>query len=159
VIRMRTIEISVGAFVLAGILAMIFLAFRVSGVNVGNTAGSYVLYARFDNVAGLRVRSKVTLAGVTIGRVTAIKVDSQLGEAIVTMEISDQVNDLPLDTGAKVQTEGFIGGRYIDLVPGADEEVLKNGDTITDTQGSLVLENLIGDFLTRATGSKSGDSK
>ena len=75
------------------------------------------------------------------------------------MEISDQVNDLPLDTGAKIQTEGFIGGRYVELVPGADEEVLKNGDTITDTQGSLVLENLIGDFLTRGAGGKSGDSK
>jgi phospholipid/cholesterol/gamma-HCH transport system substrate-binding protein len=152
VIRMRTIEISVGAFVLAGILAMIFLAFRVSGVNVGDTRGTYHLYARFDDVAGLRVRSKVSLAGVTIGRVSTISVDSQLGEAIVTMEISDDVKDLPIDTGAKIQTEGFIGGRYVSIVPGADEEVLHDGDTITNTQGALVLENLIGDFVTRAGG-------
>jgi phospholipid/cholesterol/gamma-HCH transport system substrate-binding protein len=150
---MRTIEISVGAFVLAGIIAMVFLSFRVSGVNVGESTGTYTLIARFDDVAGLRLRSKVSLAGVTIGRISKIEVDSSLGEAIVTMDIRDDVNNLSVDTGARIQTEGFIGGRYVSLVPGGDEEILKDGDTITNTQGALVLENLIGDFVTRAGGS------
>jgi len=153
VIRMRTIEISVGAFVLAGILCLVFLAFRVSGVGVGSTAGTYILKAKFDDVAGLRVRSKVSLAGVTIGRVSKIGVDSELGEAIVTMEVSQDVNNLSVDTGARIQTEGFLGGRYVSLVPGGEDKMLVNGDTITNTQGALVLENLIGDFLTK-TGSK-----
>ena len=148
-IRMRTIEISVGAFVLAGILALIFLAFRVSGVGIGETGDIYHLQARFDDVAGLRLRSKVTMAGVTIGRISKIAVDSEMGEAIVTMDIRSDVNNLSVDTGARIQTEGFIGGRYISLVPGGDEEVLHDGDTITNTQGALVLENLIGDFITR----------
>lgn len=152
-IRMRTIEISVGAFVLAGILCLVFLAFRVSGVGVGSTAGTYILKAKFDDVAGLRVRSKVSLAGVTIGRVSKIGVDSELGEAIVTMEVSQDVNNLSVDTGARIQTEGFLGGRYVSLVPGGEDKMLVNGDTITNTQGALVLENLIGDFLTK-TGSK-----
>jgi len=150
---MRTIEISVGAFVLAGILCLVFLAFRVSGVGVGSTAGTYILKAKFDDVAGLRVRSKVSLAGVTIGRVSKIGVDSELGEAIVTMEVSQDVNNLSVDTGARIQTEGFLGGRYVSLVPGGEDKMLVNGDTITNTQGALVLENLIGDFLTK-TGSK-----
>ncbi len=150
---MRTIEISVGAFVLAGILGLVFLAFRVSGVDVGSATGVYILKAKFDDVAGLRVRSKVSLAGVTIGRVSKIGVDSALGEAIVTMEISDDVKDLPVDTGARIQTEGFLGGRYISLIPGGEDKLLKSGDTITNTQGALVLENLIGDFLTKS-GSK-----
>jgi phospholipid/cholesterol/gamma-HCH transport system substrate-binding protein len=150
---MRTIEISVGALVLAGILCLIFLAFRVSGVGVGSTAGTYTLLAKFDDVAGLRVRSKVSLAGVTIGRVAKIGVDSSLGEAIVTMEISQDVNNLSVDTGARIQTEGFLGGRYISLIPGGEDQLLVSGDTITNTQGALVLENLIGDFLTK-TGSK-----
>ena len=151
-IRMRTIEISVGAFVLAGILALIFLAFRVSGFSVDNT-GAYKLIARFDDVAGLRLRSKVSMAGVTIGRVSKIDVDSSVGEAIVTMDIRKDVNNLSVDSGARIQTEGFIGGRYISLVPGGEEELLKDGDTITNTQGALVLENLIGYFLTRGGGS------
>lgn len=152
-IRMRTIEISVGAFVLAGILCLIFLAFRVSGVEVGSTSGTYILKAKFDDVAGLRVRSKVSVAGVTIGRVVKIGVDAELGEAIVTMEISDDVKDLSVDTGARIQTEGFLGGRYVSLIPGGEDKMLVNGDTITNTQGALVLENLIGDFLTKS-GSK-----
>jgi phospholipid/cholesterol/gamma-HCH transport system substrate-binding protein len=150
---MRTIEISVGAFVLAGILALIFLAFRVSGFTVDDT-GTYKLIARFDDVAGLRLRSKVTMAGVTIGRVSKIDVDSSIGEAIVTMEIRKDVNDLSVDTGARIQTEGFIGGRYINLVQGGEKELLKDGDTITNTQGALVLENLIGNFITRGGSGK-----
>jgi phospholipid/cholesterol/gamma-HCH transport system substrate-binding protein len=150
---MRTIEISVGALVLAGILALIFLAFRVSG-SVGENTGTYKLIARFDDVAGLRLRSKVSMAGVTIGRVSKIGVDSSVGEAIVTMDIRDDVNNLSVDTGARIQTEGFIGGRYISIVPGGEEELLKDGDTITNTQGALVLENLIGNLVTRAGGGK-----
>ena len=152
-IRMRTIEISVGALVLAGILALIFLAFRVSG-SVGENTGTYKLTARFDDVAGLRLRSKVSMAGVTIGRVSKIAVDSAVGEAIVTMDIRDDVNNLSVDTGARIQTEGFIGGSYISIVPGGEEEVLKDGDTITNTQGALVLENLIGNLVTRAGSGK-----
>ena len=152
-IRMRTLEISVGAFVLAGILGLVFLAFRVSGVGVGAASGTYLLKAKFDDVAGLRLRSKVSLAGVTIGRVAKIGVDSAMGEAIVTMEITKDVNNLSVDTGARIQTEGFLGGRYISLIPGGDDKMLGNGDTITETQGALVLENLIGDFLTKS-GSK-----
>jgi len=153
VIRMRTIEISVGALVLAGILALIFLAFRVSG-SVGDNTGTYRLIARFDDVAGLRLRSKVSMAGVTIGRVSKIAVDSSVGEAIVTMDIRKDVNNLSVDTGARIQTEGFIGGRYISLIPGGEEELLKDGDTITNTQGALVLENLIGGLITRGGSGK-----
>jgi len=147
--RMRTIEISVGAFVLAGILALVFLAVRVSGINTTAQEGSYKLIARFNDIAGLTIRSKVSLAGVTIGRVVGIGVDSEYAEAIVTMQIRNSINNLPLDTGAKILTEGLLGGRYIGIFPGGDEEVLKDGDTITETQGAIVLENLIGDFITK----------
>jgi phospholipid/cholesterol/gamma-HCH transport system substrate-binding protein len=114
---------------------------------VGSTSGTYSLLAKFDDVAGLRVRSKVSMAGVTIGRVAKIGVDSELGQAVVTMEISDDVNNLPVDTGARIQTEGFLGGRYVSLSPGGEEETLHNGDTITNTQGAIGLESLIDQFI------------
>jgi phospholipid/cholesterol/gamma-HCH transport system substrate-binding protein len=106
---MRTIEISVGAFVLAGILALIFLAFRVSGT-VENTGGVYKLIARFDDVAGLRLRSKVSMACVTIGRVSKIDVDSSVGEAIVTMDIRKDVNNLSVDSGAGFRPKDSLAG-------------------------------------------------
>ncbi len=146
--RMRTIEISVGGFVLAGIIALVFLAVQVSGVNTNRATASYDIIARFDDVAGLRERAKVSMAGVTIGRVRSIDVDLQWGDAIVTMEIMGEPGSLTADTGAKILTEGILGARYVGLLPGADDETLGDGDEITETQGALVLENLIGDFLT-----------
>jgi len=147
--RMRTIEISVGAFVAAALVALVFLAVRVSGVTFGGDSRSYMLTAKFDEVAGLRPRAKVSIAGVSVGRVAAIDVDLEYGEAIVTLEIDGTPGSLSTDTGAQILTEGIVGARYISLLPGADEEMLEAGDTITETQGALVLENLIGDFITR----------
>lgn len=145
--RMRTVEISVGAFVLAGILALVFLVVRVSGINFED-GSTYSISARFDDVAGLKRRAKVSLAGVVIGRVSHIQVDTEYGEAVVHMEIERRAGPLSTDTGAQILTEGIIGSRYVSLLPGADEEVLDDGDEILDTQGALVLENLIGDLVT-----------
>jgi phospholipid/cholesterol/gamma-HCH transport system substrate-binding protein len=145
---MRIVEISVGGFVLAGMLALVFLAIRVSGVDIQESA-TYTVVARFDEVAGLKPRARVTMAGVTIGRVADIEFDAAYGEAVVYMDIFDHAGPLSADTGAKILTEGILGARYIGLLPGADEEVLADGDEIVDTQGALILENLIGDLVTR----------
>ena len=145
--RMRTIEISVGAFVMAGILALIFLVVRVSGINFEDSS-TYSVSARFNDVAGLKRRAKVSMAGVAIGRVTQIQVDTEYGEAIVHMEIEKRAGSLSADTGAQILTEGILGSRYVNLLPGAEEDVLGEGDEILDTQGALVLENLVGDLVT-----------
>ncbi len=150
--RMKTLEISVGGFVLAGVLALIFLAFQVSGVNDENREETYSVIARFDDIAGLRARAKVSMAGVTIGRVSSIEVDMEWGDAVVTMDIIGPPGNLTADTSAQVLTEGILGARYVGLLPGGDEETLGPGDEITETQGALVLENLIGDFLTNLGG-------
>jgi phospholipid/cholesterol/gamma-HCH transport system substrate-binding protein len=146
--RMRTVEISVGAFVLAGIIAVLFLIVQVSGVNFSDAETSYTVTARFDDVAGLRPRAKVSMAGVNLGRVRAISVDTTYGEAIVEMEIDGAPGNLSSDTSAKILTEGILGARYIGLSPGSEEDTLKDGSEITETQGAIVLENLIGQFLT-----------
>jgi phospholipid/cholesterol/gamma-HCH transport system substrate-binding protein len=147
---MRTIEISVGAFVLAGFLALVVLVVQVSGVSLALApTASHRVLAEFDDVAGLRVRAKVSMAGVTIGRVARIDVDPVYGVAVVEMEIYERSWPLSIDTGARILTEGILGARYVGLMPGADDEVLNEGDYITDTQGALVLENLIGDLVTR----------
>ena len=147
--RIRSIEISVGAFLVAGALAAVFLVVRVSGINLAAGTDTYTLHARFDEIAGLSMRAKVSMAGVTIGRVTAIGIDSEYGEAIVSMAIDQRIDNVSVDAGARIQTEGILGGRYVSLIPGAEDEYLVDGDTITDTQGAFVLENLIGELVTR----------
>jgi len=148
--HMRTVEISVGAFMLAGIFSLFVLAVKVSGFNVGTEANTYSVYARFENIGGLAVRAKVTIAGVVVGKVVAIELDQSRFSARLQMEINADVNQLSIDTMASILTEGLLGGKYIGLVPGAEEEYLKDGDEIFDTQSALVLEELIGKFLMKS---------
>ena len=105
------------------------------------------MYATFENIGGLTVRSKVTIAGVTIGRVRAIELDTDTFSGVVEMQIEEGYNNLTTDTTAAILTAGLLGEKYIGLVPGADEEFLVDGDLIEDTQSALVLEDLIGQFL------------
>ncbi len=142
----RTLEIGVGLFLMAGLLALLLLTLRVSGLSV-SSGETYKLYAYFDNIAGLTVRSKVTMAGVTVGKVTAIDLDRDSYTGRVTMEIEKQVNNLPEDSTASILTAGLLGEKYIGISVGGEELVLAEGGTIHDTQSALVLEDLIGKFL------------
>jgi phospholipid/cholesterol/gamma-HCH transport system substrate-binding protein len=142
----RTLEVGVGLFLLAGLLAFLLLALRVSGLTVG-ADNTYKVYANFDNIAGLTVRSKVTMAGVTIGKVTAIDLDRDSYMGRVTMQLDEAVNNLPADSTASILTAGLLGEKYIGISVGGEEEVLGEGGVIHDTQSSLVLEDLIGKFL------------
>ncbi|MGY4492481.1 outer membrane lipid asymmetry maintenance protein MlaD [Pseudomonas sp. TE3610] len=143
----RTLEVGVGMFLLAGILALILLALRVSGLSTSSANDTYKLYAYFDNIAGLTVRAKVTMAGVTVGKVTAIDLDRDNFTGRVTMQIDKNVNNLPTDSTASILTAGLLGEKYIGLSVGGEDTLLKDGGTIHDTQSSLVLEDLIGKFL------------
>lgn len=143
----RTLEIGVGLFLLAGLLALLLLALRVSGLTVGNSTDSYRLYAYFDNVAGVTVRGKVTMAGVTIGKVVAVDLDHDSYRGRVTMEINKGVDNLPDDSTASILTAGLLGEKYIGISVGGDDKMLKDGGVIHDTQSALVLEDLIGKFL------------
>ncbi|WP_297843024.1 outer membrane lipid asymmetry maintenance protein MlaD [Pseudomonas sp.] len=143
----RTLETGVGLFLLAGILALILLALRVSGLSASANHDSYKLYANFDNIAGLTVRAKVTMAGVTIGKVTAIDLDRDTFTGRVTMEVEKRVNNLPTDSTASILTAGLLGEKYVGISVGGEQTLLKDGSVIHDTQSALVLEDLIGKFM------------
>ncbi len=145
--RMRTVEIGVGAFMLAGILALVVLALNVSGLNPSEQRSGYKVYARFDNIGGLTPRAKVAMSGVQIGQVTAIRIDKDMLMAEVEMEIFSDVDYLTSDSSASILTAGLLGEQYIGVAPGAEDELLGDGDYIQDTQSALVLEELIGKFL------------
>lgn len=152
--RMRTLELTVGVFILAGILALAVLALRVSGLTMSAGGDSYKVYAHFDNVAGLTPRAKVTMAGVTIGQVTSITFDKNRYTGFVEMAINGDVNTLPADSTASIVTAGLLGEKYIGISVGGDELLLSDGDEIHDTQSALVLEELIGRFLLNTVSSE-----
>ncbi len=151
-------EIAVGAFVAAGLGALFFLALEASNLADFGGAPGYRLSARFDNAGGLKVRSPVTLAGVRIGRVTAITIDSETYEAVAELTVEPRYDTLPKDTAASIFTAGLLGEQYVGLEPGGDEEYLRPGDELAITQSALVLEQLIGQFLfDKASQGEAGD--
>ncbi len=145
--RTRTLELTVGLFILIGILALLVLALRVSGLTMSASTDSYKVYAHFDNVAGLTSRAKVTMAGVTIGQVTGIEFDKNRYTGKVEMAINGNINTLPSDSTASILTAGLLGEKYVGISVGGEETMLADGDQIYDTQSALVLEELIGRFL------------
>lgn len=155
----RLTEIWVGIFVAAGLAAMFMLAMKVSNLSSYSKDDGYEIEARFEDISGLKVRSPVTMAGVRIGRVINIGFDKNTFEAIVTMRVEADYNTLPKDTSASIYTAGLLGEKYVGLEPGGDEKNMQQGDRIKLTQDSMVLEKLIGQFVSRFLDSdKSDDS-
>lgn len=145
----RSIEITVGAFVLLGIVALSFLVIQVSGLSFAEARrDTYTLSAQFNTVAGLTPRAKVMVAGVTVGRVTAIHIDPISVRAVVEMAIDREVDYLTADSIASIKTAGVLGEQYVSIAVGGSEDILGPGDQIRDTQSAMILEDLIGKFVT-----------
>ena len=132
----------IGIFVLIGLLCTAYLTIKLGRMEILGDSG-YTVTARFTNVAGLRVGASVEIAGVSIGRVSAIRLDTSDFTAHVDLHINEGV-PLSEDVMASVKTSGLIGDKYIAITPGGAEELLPAGSTITDTEPTLDIEALIG---------------
>lgn len=146
--RSKTMEFGVGLFMLAGIVGLVFLGLRVSGLSLSAPSETFRLEANFANIGGLKPRARVTMAGVTVGRVESIDLDTEWYDAKVTLRLdNDLEGQLSQDTTAAILTAGLLGEQYIGLSVGGDPDILEDGDTIRDTQSALVLEELIQQFV------------
>jgi len=143
------LEFWVGLFVVAGLLALVLLAFRVDGTGVFAIERDYQVYADFENIGGLRVKAPVTIAGVTVGRVSGISVNMNDFSARVELSIVEQFDRIPIDTSARILTAGLLGAQYIGLEQGAEDVFLQGGDVMEFTQSAFGFEDLIGGFLIR----------
>ena len=141
-----TIDLWVGVFVVAGIGALVMLAMKVGNLGTYNVSEAYQVHAYFSNIGGLKPKASIKSAGVLVGRVTDITLDTERYEAKVVMDL-DKRYQFPKDTFANIMTSGLLGEQYIGLMPGGDEQMLKNGEQLKKTQSAMVLEELIGKFL------------
>ena len=140
----KNVEITVGLFVLAGVLAFAYLALNLGEVTLFRSSSSYEVVAEFDSVAGVKEGASVQIAGVVVGDVNKIWLgDDEL--ALLSLRINNDVK-LPVDSMASVKSQGIIGDKFIMLSPGADDELLAEGDVISDTESSLDIESLISKF-------------
>ena len=133
-------ETVIGAVVLATAVGFVVYAGQTRGVQL--SGGSYPLNARFRSAEGISVGTDVRVAGINVGSVTGLKLDPQSYEAQATFTVDNGL-EIPEDSGAKVASESLLGGSYVEITPGASEFMLKSGDEIVNTQGSVSLLNLL----------------
>ncbi|MDX2083700.1 MAG: outer membrane lipid asymmetry maintenance protein MlaD [Rickettsiales bacterium] len=148
-------EIIVGTFVLFSAIFFFFNSFKNSKVSA--TKG-YYLIAKFDNTDGLAPGSDIKISGVKIGTVTEQFLDQKTYRATLKLAINDQVK-LAADSSAKIASEGLLGSKYLSIEPGAEEEILKEGEEIKFTQSSVNLEDLLGKFIFSSNSDKKNEKK
>ena len=143
--KKMNLEMIVGAFLLAGFISFSWLAVKMGDINPFQQE-TYPVTARFTSISGLKEGSTIELAGVVVGKVRRIELDTGDYEAVVHMDINKQV-ELQDDTIASIRTSGIIGDKYIKLSPGGSDIILAAGDAIEETEPSISLEELVSKYI------------
>jgi phospholipid/cholesterol/gamma-HCH transport system substrate-binding protein len=153
------VDLWVGFFVALGLAAVVFLSLKVANQSSFRSAPSYDVHAYFTNIGGLKIHSPVKSAGVVIGRVTDIQLDTNNYQAKVSMALDNRYR-FSVDSSASIITSGLLGEQYIGIEVGADDTLLADGDNIEFTSSALLLEKLIGAFgLNQVSGDKEPADK
>jgi phospholipid/cholesterol/gamma-HCH transport system substrate-binding protein len=147
----RTTQVIVGLFAILAIAALAYLSLSLGSVELFPTPG-FTLYANFDNVAGLKRGDEVEVAGVNVGKVSSISLRDYRARVGMRINAGVQVDK---DAIAGIKTSGIIGDKYISIALGPSDEMLKNGDTVRQTQSAFVLEDAIGQLI-NSSGSSGG---
>ena len=155
----RSLEMGTGFFVLLGFAALGFLTTQLPGGKLGlaETSDGFKVTARFDNVGDLKSGAPVTMAGVKIGRVTAVGFDSTDYKAVVTLAIDPEFKKIPDDSWANIETSGLLGAKYVGLDAGGSETYLAEMSQIENTQSAVVLEKLVNKLFAAFASRNSGD--
>lgn len=143
----KSYEMIVGLFVIAGALALVFLAFKVSGLsfkNLGNQ--SYTIVANFDDIGALKKNAAIRIAGVKIGEVSRITLNTNTYRAKVYLNIQQRYHNIPKDSSAKIQTSGILGESFVQIDPGFAKKTLNNHDEIARTYSATNLTSLLSTF-------------
>lgn len=151
--KRNTIETVIGAVVL--VVAGIFMAFAYVSADL-NTRGGYTVTANFNKVAGLAVGGDVRMSGIKIGSIVSQELDPKSFLAKVTMNIRDDI-ELPADSAAAISNESLLGGSFLEIIPGGDPDIIKNGGAIEYTQDPVDIVQLLGKFIFSASSSASKD--
>lgn len=152
----RTTQFIVGLFGILGIAALAILSLSLGRIPLFPSP-SYTLYAKFDNVSGLKNGDAVEIAGVKVGKVLAINLNHERARVAMRINNGVRVDD---ESIAAIKTSGIIGDKYVSISPGAGERILGNGDRIRQTESAFVLEDAIGQLInSSASGAAGGDKK
>ena len=138
------LEIAVGGVVLA--LAVGFAVLLAQSTGLSGSSSSYPVSASFRSAEGISVGTDIRLAGVKIGTISNLKLNSETYRAESILSVRNDVR-IPDDSALVVASEGLLGGSFIEVIPGASFDYLEAGDEIIDTQGSVSLIQLLLKFV------------
>ncbi len=141
----RNLELYVGLFVMIGIISMGYLILTIGEVSF-YPKNTYSVYGYFSSISGLKQGARVELAGVEIGNVSKISIDRERLVAKLIFSLNGDI-ELSDDSIASVKTSGIIGQKYIDILPGGSDDILVDGDEISNTESSLDIESLVRKFI------------
>jgi phospholipid/cholesterol/gamma-HCH transport system substrate-binding protein len=139
----NAIETVMGAVVL--VVAAVFLFFAYTTSQVRAVSG-YEVSANFLRVEGLRDGGDVRVSGIRVGTIVSQRLDPKTYDAVVRMSIDPTVK-LPADSVAQIASNGLLGDKYLQIVPGTDDEMIKAGGRIEHTTPPISLESLIGQVM------------
>jgi phospholipid/cholesterol/gamma-HCH transport system substrate-binding protein len=137
-------EVLVGGIVVGIAIAFTVYVMQVAGISTGSS--SHHIHAAFRSAEGVKVGTDVRLAGVKVGTVAVLSLDSETYKAQSTLAIDQDVL-IPDDSSLAVASEGLLGGNFVEVIPGASFDYLVAGDEIVDTQGSISLIQLMMRFV------------
>lgn len=139
------VEISVGIFIIAGLLCLAYISIYLGKVNfLGKGNNTYEITAVFSSVAGLQEDTDIKIAGVNIGKVTNIILDNY--QAVVTMRIRNNIK-LQDDCIASINTMGLLGDAYVEISPGGSDVIIQPGGRIRETEPPVDLKKIIGNIV------------
>ena len=137
------LEMSVGIFMLVGLMAIAYLTLNLGGLELFG-GDYYKLHASFSSVSGLKSGARIEIAGVQVGKVSRIKLVEDQAEVELSLKPEVKIGS---DVFASIKTQGIIGDKFVQLTPGADDDFLKDGDEITETESAVDLEALISKYV------------
>ena len=141
--RKYDIELTVGLFIIAGIICLGYLSVKLGGMEVFGEKG-YEVYALFSNSGGLKTGSSVMIAGVDVGQVKSIALEDY--QARIVMTVSERVK-IQEDAIASIKTKGLIGEKYIEISPGGSDRYVAPGSPIRETLPAVDIEQLISNYV------------
>ncbi len=137
-------EVIVGGVVLA--CAIAFGVYASQSTGLSQSGAGYELGASFRSLEGVGVGTDVRLAGVKIGTVTGVTLNSDTYRADTQFSVADGIL-IPDDSAVVISSEGLLGGNFVEVMPGGSPFYFEAGDEITDTQGAVSLISLLVKFV------------
>jgi len=140
---MKRTEIYTGLFIVFGLFCFSWVALSLGGLRMFGDS-RHVYYADFQSISGVKPGAVVEIAGVQVGNATELVLKDNRARLVLRI---DRHIKVPVDSIAAIRTRGLIGEKFVKITPGGDDELLKPGSEISETESVVDLEEMIGKFI------------